>query len=517
MKKIINYGFIFCLSVAVFFGFATPKSSKATIVQPEYNNNVDYSKTDYTQSISDYSLFNNYDYSYLNTIDVGIHLKSSNVISTNLTPTQATIYTENCFGNLCYSQDVYIAYTNVYFGIQGTTTTIYAYQYGSFNSKTLTYSNETCNTTTYVNRTIGTSQAIVYFVFTNQNNLLNFKSVFDLAYDRQEDSVIATGSTIANARNQLQSIFNCKILYVDNTGLDNISTQKVSTCNTGGSYSCNNVSTQFDLFFYGIYVGNITLSKNAIYDDIQNICTLTSIGTSISNGYYNQYNIDFKNLSQNTKKNIWQTLTQQNQTNTFTEKTFNIQSSNSLIRGGLNIDLYLQLNFKGNINYQYNNLYIKFDSNTLNTLEYIYYGIFDLNLNYSTNNTYANYLLNESSVIQSEFMTLLSTLQTNGSINYYLDYNFNLALISDVVIDQILSTFDYDDCRWYQFMCHLKNGFNKLLLDMPILSDFNTIFDSIVSMAKATFDLFEEYKEITFLGTICIVGLLFHFIKRSTE
>lgn len=517
MKKIINYGFIFCLSVAVFFGFASPKSSKAAIVQPEYNNTVDYSKTDYTNSISDYSLFNNYDYSYLDTIDVGVHLKSSNVISTNLTPDSTTGYVSYCFGNLCYSEDVYILAGSIYQSTAGGTTRIYTNYDDSGSIKTLNYSTSTCNSATYVNNTIYVSYRTNYFVFNSIEDANRMKSIFELGYNEEDNSILSSGSDLASAIEQLERIFNTKLLYNNNTGLNNSSSTLTSTCTTNSVYSCGNVTTTYNVYLYGIDLGNITLSKNAIYDDIQNKCILTSIGTSIENGYYQSYILNFKNLPQHQKKAIWGKLIQQNQTDEFTQKTFTLNGSNSLINGGLDIDLYLQLNFKGNINYQYNNLYIKFDSNTSNTLEYIYYGVFDLNVNYSTNNTYANYLLNETSVIQSEFMTLLSTLQPNGSVSYYLDYNFNLALISDVVIDQILSTFEYDDCRWYQFMCHLKNGFNKLLLDMPILSDFNTIFDSIVSMAKATFDLFEEYKEITFLGTICVVGLLFHFIKRSTE
>ena len=96
--------------------------------------------------------------------------------------------------------------------------------------------------------------------------------------------------------------------------------------------------------------------------------------------------------------------------------------------------------------------------------------------------------------------------------------NFNVAYFTSGYVEQIISPeYEYRDCEWYEFMCHIGNGVAYVTFNVPVLENFYSLFNNFKIMLSQTIDLFIEYKEITFFGSIVIAGIALHFIKRSVE
>lgn len=519
IKKIYNYLFIVSLTIACCLGFSN--SSKAAIVPPSASTNVDYSRIDYNDTISEYSLFNSFDYSYLDKINVDIHLTSSNLIETNIEPTatQVTTYSGNCFGNLCYQQQVKLLIVSMYYVYSGGTYRIYYFSANDTSAKSLNYSTTTCNTVTYVNNTVSTSNRSLYIAYTNNTYYQQAVNTLYTAYENSEDLMLGSGNSLSTAITNLESSWGGKLLYNTNTGLTNATTTKTSTCKSSSSteYSCN--SSLKETYYINLYdkrLGSFLINKGSIYSN--NKCYIASIGTNIDNGYYYSYEFNFNNLTNIEKKEIWYKLTQINETSNDNLNTLEINriSTNGKVVSGIDINFRLELIFKTVVNYEYNNAYFKFNTNSSATLTNFYYGIFDLILSWSNNNTYTVALLNEKSTINSNNLILISNIDLeSGPIIF--DYNFNIALITDVLIDQILSYYDYRDCKWYQFMCHVDNFFTKAIYDIPILSSFYRLFENMYITIGNYINLFIEYKEITFIGSVIILSLVYHMIKKFTE
>lgn len=520
VKKIYNYLFIFCLTIAICLGFKV-SNSKAAITPPSVTNNVDYSREDYNSNISEYSLFNSFDYSYLDQINVDIHLTSSNLITTDIEPTatQVTTYSGNCFGNLCYNKTVYLIDIYLYYTYTGGTYRIYQNSNNEPSGRTLSYSSSQCNTVTYYNNSLATYSKNFKIVFEDFNYYNQALVTFNDNYENEFDMLLSASSTLNDSIFGVFNNYKGKILTNYYTGLTNSSTSKTSTCNSSQStqYTCNSSLNENYIFhFYTTQLGTINLNSGLIYQNGK--CLVSSIGSNVDNGYYKSYEIDYNNYDLSLKQNIWNKLTQINSTSTFNVNTLTITkySSNGHVISGLDINFRLELIFKSSINYEYNNAYFKFNTNSTATLNNFYYGIFDLNLNYSFNDTYTVALLNESSTINSNNLILISNIDMiAGPITF--DYNFNISYITDVLIDQIGFNSNLNDCRWYQFMCHVENFFTKTIYSIPILSDFYSIFNSLIGTISTVIDLVIEYKELQFIGTVLILSLCYHFIKRSVE
>ena len=502
MKKIFNYLMLSCIILAA--TLFVPKGAKAM------NYDIEFNQIEYNDEFNSRKILNKYDYNLLNNIQIdsvlSVNASPTNPLVTNLKPITTTntvlkAGSQSLEGYTYYIRSFYVTNTSNenYLTIVNSSATTFS-SGSSFTSYTLTSG----SSYTY---------SIFFKTISDRNRFIQ-----DIDMQYENDTYFYYGS-INQTRTYVQNNYNALWLYNGITG----KTSGTITSNTQTVYSC---PSSYDFNFY-------TSIYSQSYLDIRQ---LTNFYYSTNTCYLEQpiaigstYNYNFSALPDSDKQTIWNDLITTEQV----EDKHYIYSYNfsDLLTDKSNIQIMfnIRLNFKDYTVFKFNTLWLNMEGtdSAKFTIDEIYYYNNNNEVSFNINQQY-NGIANLQTLVvtntKNEFpnfeggsFNIINFITPNFTgMNFNL--NFNVAYFTSGYVGQIISPeYKYRDCEWYEFMCHIGNGVAYITFNVPVLENFYSLFNYFKIMLSQTIDLFIEYKEITFFGSIVIAGIALHFIKRSVE